>query len=235
MTALLLIEDDRRVAAFLERGLAAEGYQVELAADGRTGLAMARAEPFDLIILDGMLPGLSGREVLVQMRSAGVRTPVLMLTAMDATPDKIEGLRAGADDYLTKPFDFDELLARLEALMRRASPTAAAPSGVVQANGIVLDRNAMAVTLNGAPVDLTATEFQLLDLLMGAPGKVLSRTRILNRIWGLGADPLTNIVDVYIRRLRAKLAMDAETGAIRTVRGFGYRFQSAGTEGAAQG
>lgn len=226
MTSLLLIEDDRRVAAFLERGLAVEGYAVEHAPDGRSGLALARAEPFDLIILDGMLPGLSGREVLAQMRSAGVRTPVLMLTAMDATQDKIEGLRTGADDYLTKPFDFDELLARLEALLRRAGGGGPAPSGIVQAGPITLDRSAMAVTLNGAPVDLTATEFQLLDLLMGARGKVLSRARILNKIWGMGADPLTNIVDVYIRRLRAKLAMDADTGAIRTVRGFGYRFQT---------
>ncbi len=223
MTSLLLIEDDKRVAAFLERGLAVEGYVVELAADGRSGLALARSEPFDLIILDGMLPGLSGRDVLAQMRSGGVRTPVLMLTAMDATLDKIEGLRAGADDYLTKPFDFDELLARLEALLRRTG-AGAAPSGVVQAGSITLDRSAMSVTVNGAPVELTATEFQLLDLLMGAQGKVLSRARILNKIWGVGADPLTNIVDVYIRRLRAKLAMDAETGAIRTVRGFGYRF-----------
>ena len=223
MTSLLLIEDDKRVAAFLERGLAVEGYVVELASDGRSGLALARSEPFDLIILDGMLPGLSGRDVLAQMRSGGVRTPVLMLTAMDATLDKIEGLRAGADDYLTKPFDFDELLARLEALLRRTG-AGAAPSGVVQAGSITLDRSAMSVTVNGAPVELTATEFQLLDLLMGAQGKVLSRARILNKIWGVGADPLTNIVDVYIRRLRAKLAMDAETGAIRTVRGFGYRF-----------
>ena len=223
MTSLLLIEDDKRVAAFLERGLAVEGYVVELASDGRSGLALARSEPFDLIILDGMLPGLSGRDVLAQMRSGGVRTPVLMLTAMDATLDKIEGLRAGADDYLTKPFDFDELLARLEALLRRTGG-GAAPSGVVQAGPITLDRSAMSVTVNGAPVELTATEFQLLDLLMGAQGKVLSRARILNKIWGVGADPLTNIVDVYIRRLRAKLAMDAETGAIRTVRGFGYRF-----------
>jgi len=223
VTSLLLIEDDKRVAAFLERGLAVEGYVVELAADGRSGLALARSEPFDLIILDGMLPGLSGRDVLAQMRSGGVRTPVLMLTAMDATLDKIEGLRAGADDYLTKPFDFDELLARLEALLRRTG-AGAAPSGVVQAGSITLDRSAMSVTVNGAPVELTATEFQLLDLLMGAQGKVLSRARILNKIWGVGADPLTNIVDVYIRRLRAKLAMDAETGAIRTVRGFGYRF-----------
>jgi DNA-binding response OmpR family regulator len=226
MTALLLIEDDRRVAAFLERGLAAEGYAVELAIDGRTGLALARTEPFDLIVLDGMLPGLSGRDVLAQLRAGGVRTPVLMLTAMDATQDKIEGLRAGADDYLTKPFDFDELLARLEALLRRANPAAAAPSTLLRAGAITLDRSTMAVTVNSAPVDLTATEFQLLDLLMSAQGKVLSRARILNKIWGMGADPLTNIVDVYIRRLRAKLAMEAETGAIRTVRGFGYRFQT---------
>lgn len=231
MTSLLLIEDDRRVAAFLERGLAVEGYSVELTLDGRSGLALARAEPFDLIVLDGMLPGLSGREVLAQMRSGGVRTPVLMLTAMDATQDKIEGLRAGADDYLTKPFDFDELLARLEALLRRANPAGVVPAMVVRSGALVLDRGAMAVSLNGAPVDLTATEFQLLDLLMGAQGKVLSRARILNKIWGMGADPLTNIVDVYVRRLRAKLAMDAETGAIRTVRGFGYRFEPGPLQG----
>ncbi len=225
MTALLLIEDDPRVASFLQRGLAAEGYLVEVAADGRTGASIAREEGFDVIILDGMLPGLAGREVVSQLRTAGVQTPVLMLTAMDATQDKIDGLRAGADDYLTKPFDFDELLARLEALLRRANPELKGPASVLQAGAIVLDRKAMSVTVHGAPIDLTATEFQLLDLLMSAQGRVLSRARILNRIWGLGADPLTNIVDVYIRRLRAKLLMDAETGAIRTIRGFGYRFE----------
>jgi DNA-binding response OmpR family regulator len=224
MISLLLIEDDPRVSSFLQRGLTTEGYVVDLAADGQTGVDLAVEGRFDLIILDGRLPRLSGREVLEKVRLAGVTTPILMLTAMDATQDKVAGLKGGADDYLTKPFDFDELLARLEALSRRSPLSKQQEPSAVVIGSIELDRQTMVVKADGQPIELTATEFQLLDLLIASNGKVLSRERILNKVWGLGADPLTNVIDVYIRRLRSKLGLDAESGLIKTVRGFGYRF-----------
>ena len=223
---LLLVEDDARVADFLTRGLEAEGYAVAHAADGPQGLARATGEPFDVLILDVMLPGFSGRELCQKLRAQGITTPVLMLTALDATEDKVEGLRGGADDYLTKPFDFDELLARIEALIRRGRGYEAKPDPKVAVGDITLDREAMEVRKAGRPVELTGKEFQLLDLLMSAPGKVMSRTRILNKVWGYDSDPLTNVVDVYIRRIRAKLELDPETGPIRTVRGYGYKMEA---------
>jgi DNA-binding response OmpR family regulator len=149
-----------------------------------------------------------------------------MLTAMDATEDKVEGLRGGADDYLTKPFDFDELLARIEALIRRGKGYEAKPDPRVVIGDLTLDREAMEVRKAGRVIELTAKEFQLLELLMSAPGKVMSRTRILNKVWGYDSDPLTNVVDVYIRRIRAKLELDPEHGLIRTVRGYGYKLEA---------
>jgi two-component system, OmpR family, response regulator len=223
---LLLVEDDARVADFLTRGLEAEGYAVAHAVDGPQGLARATGEPFDVLILDVMLPGFSGRELCQRLRAQGITTPVLMLTALDATEDKVEGLRGGADDYLTKPFDFDELLARIEALIRRGRGYEAKPDPRVVVGDLTLDREAMEVRKAGRPVELTAKEFQLLDFLMSAPGKVMSRTRILNKVWGYDSDPLTNVVDVYIRRIRAKLELDPETGPIRTVRGYGYKMEA---------
>jgi DNA-binding response OmpR family regulator len=149
-----------------------------------------------------------------------------MLTALDATEDKVEGLRGGADDYLTKPFDFDELLARIEALIRRGRGFEQKPDSRLAVGDIVLDRETMEVSRGGRVVELTAKEFQLLDLLMSAPGKVMSRTRILNKVWGYDSDPLTNVVDVYIRRIRAKLDLHADDGPIRTVRGYGYKLEA---------
>ena len=223
---LLLVEDDTRVADFLVRGLEAEGYAVAHAGDGPQGLQRASAEPFDVLILDVMLPGFSGRELCSRLRAQGVNTPVLMLTAMDATEDKVEGLRGGADDYLTKPFDFDELLARIEALIRRGRGFEPRPDPRLTAGDLVLDRETMEVRKGGRVVDLTAKEFQLLEFLLSAPGKVMSRTRILNKVCGYDSDPLTNVVDVYIRRIRAKLECDPETGLIRTVRGYGYKIEA---------
>ena len=225
--SLLLVEDDARVADFLTRGLEAEGYTVVHAADGPSGLAKAAGgESWDMMIVDVMLPGFSGRELTRRLREGGHTTPVLMLTAMDAVEDKIEGLRGGADDYLTKPFDFDELLARIEALIRRGRGFEAAPDRRLVVRDLVLDREAMEVRRGGRLIELTGKEFQLLELLMSAPGKVLSRTRILNKVWGYDSDPLTNVVDVYIRRIRAKLELDSETGLIRTVRGYGYKLEA---------
>src|SRR5690606_15700330 len=220
---LLLVEDDERVRRFVLRGLEAEGYSVTAAEDGIDGLQRAQAESYDVLILDVMLPGLSGREVCRQLRQAEVPTPILMLTALDHTGDKVECLRGGADDYLTKPFDFEELLARLEALGRRARGFSNEPPAVVEIGNVRVDRQSMQAFLDGDPVELTAKEYQLLELLLSSPGKVFSRTRILNKVWGYDSDPLTNVVDVYIRRLRGKMHWDRDTGWIRTIRSYGYR------------
>jgi DNA-binding response OmpR family regulator len=221
--SLLLVEDDERVRRFVVRGLEAEGYAVAIACDAPQGLALAKSEPFDVMILDLMLPGYSGRDLCHRLRATGVGSPILMLTALDAVEDKVDGLRSGADDYLTKPFDFEELLARIEALIRRAKGNPAEPARVLQAGDVTIDRESMTVRRQGKLVDLTAKEFQLLDLLMSSPGKVMSRTRILNKVWNYDSDPLTNVVDVYIRRLRTKLNLDPDHGLIRTLRGYGYK------------
>lgn len=221
---LLLVEDDERVSRFVVRGLEAEGYRVSATADGAEGLARARAEKYDVMILDVMLPGMDGREVCQKLRGEQVNMPILMLTALDQVEAKVDALRGGADDYLTKPFDFDELLARIEALSRRANGHAVEPPSVFQLGSVRIERLAKRVLQNGEVVELTAKEYQLLDLLISSPGKVFSRTRILNKVWGYDSDPLTNVVDVYIRRLRKKMSWAAESGCIRTIRNFGYRF-----------
>jgi len=225
---LLLVEDDERVRRFVLRGLEAEGHSVSAAFDGHEGLSRATHEKFDVIILDVMLPRLDGREVCRRLRAAAISTPILMLTAMDHIEDKVGALRGGADDYLTKPFDFDELLARIEALARRKDGFAPDVAKVLEIGNVRVERDSMRVTANGRVVELTAREYQLLELLISSRGKVLSRTRILNKVWGYDSDPLTNVVDVYIRRLRTKMHWDSESGWIRTVRNYGYRFDHSG-------
>jgi len=225
MTSLLLVEDDERVRRFVVTGLEAEGYSVAIASDGPQGFTLAKTEAFDVLLLDVMLPGYSGKELCQRLRTAGVGAPILMLTALDAVEDKVDGLRNGADDYLTKPFDFDELLARIEALIRRAKGVSGDTARVLQAGDVTLERATMTVRRGERTVELTAKEFQLLELLMSSPGKVMSRTRILNKVWNYDSDPLTNVVDVYIRRLRTKLNWDADRGPIRTLRGYGYKLE----------
>lgn len=220
---LLLVEDDKRVSRFVENGLAAEGYSVSAAKTGLEGLTRAREGQFDVMILDVMLPGMNGKEVCRQLRSAKVATPILMLTALDHTEDKVEALRGGADDYLTKPFDFEELLARIEALCRRSQNQIANPPSIVSIGNLRIERDSMRIFQDEQPVELTTKEYQLLELFLSAPGKVFSRTRILNKVWGYDSDPLTNVVDVYVRRLRQKFGWNADTGWIHTVRNFGYR------------
>jgi DNA-binding response OmpR family regulator len=220
---ILLVEDDERVRRFVLRGLEAEGYKVTVAPDGTEGLSQATADDFDVMILDVMLPGIDGTEVCRRLRRASISTPILMLTALDHTDDKVTALRGGADDYLTKPFDFDELLARIEALARRKNGFPAEPDTTLEIGHVRIERESMRVLLRGQAIELTGKEYQLLELLMTSPGKVLSRTRILNKVWGYDSDPLTNVVDVYIRRLRAKMQWDSETGWIRTIRNYGYR------------
>ncbi|MFH0133562.1 response regulator transcription factor [Variovorax sp. EL159] len=223
---ILVVEDDARVADFLLRGLSAEGYRVQLARTGPEGLALARDSDLSLLLLDLMLPGLSGLELCQTLRAEGRQVPVLMLTALSNTEDKVSGLRLGADDYLTKPFAFEELLARIEALLRRGReqrPRAAS----LQVADLVLDRERMEVTRAGKPVPLTAKELAFLELLMAAPGRVYSRERILSNVWGTNEDPLTNIVDVYVRRLRAKIDDGHPVPLLKTVRGLGYRLDAA--------
>ncbi len=231
---ILIVEDDVRVAAFLERGLRAEGYRVQVARNGNDGLAKARevaqqmhndATPA-LLILDVMLPGMTGLEVCQALRAGGVQLPVLMLSALGALEDRVAGLRLGADDYLAKPFAFEELLARIEALLRRSRDTAPAVQSRLVVADLVLDRDTMRVTRASLQLTLTARELALLELLMSAPGRLFSRERILSNVWGTNEDPLTNVVDVYIRRLRGKIDDGHAQPLIHTVRGLGYRLEA---------
>ena len=231
---ILIIEDDPRVADFLERGLRAEGYGVTVARDGPTGIERAHelwqewrsTGASGAILLDLMLPIINGSDVCQTLRASGISAPILMLTALGSVNDRISGLRMGADDYLVKPFSFEELLARIEALMRR--PIDLRPLGpkTLSVGLLELDRESMRVTVEGDEISLTAKELALFELFMSAPGRVLSRERILANIWGAGEDPLTNVVDVYVRRLRAKIDRSSEgRSRITTVRGIGYRLE----------
>jgi DNA-binding response OmpR family regulator len=223
---LLIVEDDSRVADFLSRGLRAEGYRVQALKTGEEALALllTRQEVPSVILLDVMLPGMSGIEVCQQLRAARIASPVLMLTAMGTVQDRVAGLRCGADDYLTKPFAFEELLARIEALSRRP-PAMIERSAVLSVGPIRFDRERMEVTRHAEPITMTAREMALLELLMSSPGRLFSRERILANVWGVDEDPLTNIIDVYIRRLRAKIDVEGPS-MISTVRGLGYRFEA---------
>lgn len=220
---ILLVEDDERVSHFLLRGLKAEGFSVAHAKDGHAGKERAVTGYFDVILLDSMLPGMDGRQLCKDLRASRISSPIMMLTALNASEDKIAALRSGADDYLTKPFDFDELVARIEALSRRGKSYEINKPQQVRIGNMTLDHEEMRVKLDGTPIELTAKEYQLLDLFVSSPRKVLSRTRILNKVWGYDSDPLTNVVDVYIRRLRAKLGWDSNQGWIKTIRNYGYR------------
>ena len=221
---ILLVEDDYRIADFVSKGLQAEGYKIVHAATGTDGYAYARANPFDAVILDIMLPGMNGREVCRRLRDEGSRVPIIMLTALDSTQDIVSGLRFGADEYVTKPFDFEVLLARLEAVMRRGRGKIAKPqASILKVDDLVFDRDALTLQRGGTPIELTSTEYALLELLMSQVGKVVTRNRILQNVWGLDTDPLTNVVEVYISRLRTKIAPNGETELIKTIRGRGYR------------
>jgi DNA-binding response OmpR family regulator len=221
---VLLIEDEPRVADFINRGLRAENHGVTVAPTGGDGIELAKTGEFDVIVLDLMLPDMHGYDVCQKLRHEGDHTPILMLTAMDTLEDKIKGIKIGADDYLAKPFDFDELLVRLEALVRR-SRHFAPNSSVLQVADLVLDRELIEVSRGGEPIKLTAKELAILELLMAAPGRVFSRTRILNQVWGYSEDPLTNVVDVYIARLRRKIDSPGREPLLETVRGHGYRLK----------
>ncbi|MGZ4969458.1 MAG: response regulator transcription factor [Methylobacter sp.] len=220
---ILLVEDDERIVDFVQRGLKAEGYTVEVARSGLEAIALGGEGKFQAIILDLGLPDLNGRQICESLRNTGVNTPILMLTARDTVQDKVTGLRSGADDYMTKPFAFEELLARIEALMRRGSGEIKAETKELRIADLVLNGETHEVRRGDTLIDLTPKEFTLLECFMRMPGKVLSRTRILEQVWGYSADPLTNVVDVYIRQLRRKIDDDYELKLLKTVRGFGYK------------
>ena len=219
---VLVVEDAAKMAGLLKRGLEEEGYAVDTAGDGREALWLATENPYDAIVLDVMLPDLGGFEVCRRLREAGRWSPVLMLTARDAVPDRVEGLDAGADDYLTKPFSFAELLARVRALVRRG--TAERPP-VLAAGDLTLDPATRRVARGDASIELTAKEFALLEFLMRYPGEVLSRTRLIEHVWDFAYEGDSNVVDVYVRYLREKVDRPFGTDSIETVRGAGYRLR----------
>jgi two-component system, OmpR family, copper resistance phosphate regulon response regulator CusR len=216
---LLLVEDEQKVAAFVVRGLEAERYAVDVAADGRSAIELSGAYQYDLVILDLMLPEISGTEVLRRIRRNDSHVPVLVLTARDALGDKVEHFELGADDYLTKPFAFAELLARVKALLRRG---AVSRSNVLRVADLELDRLSQQVKRAGQRVELTGKEYALLEYLMLNAGRVLSRTMIIEHVWDQSFDGATNIVDVYVRHLRNKVDEGHERKLIRTARGVGY-------------
>lgn len=217
---LLLIEDDLQAAEYLVKGLRENGYAVEHSADGRDGLSKALQQRHDVIIADRQLPFVDGLHIIAALREKEDRTPVLILSALGTVDDRVEGLRAGGDDYLTKPFAFSELLARIEALSRRASTTS--ESTRLKLADLEIDLLARRVTRAGRTIDLTMKEFQLLEYLMRRPGQVATRTMLLEGVWNLHFDPQTNIIDVHMSRLRNAVDKGYSKQLIHTVRGAGY-------------
>ena len=225
---ILLVEDEYALRMTLGDRLRKEGYTVDAASDGEQGLAMARQLPFDLIVLDVMLPRLDGFTVCKHLRAAGLITPVLMLTARGRTAEKVNGLTIGADDYVTKPFKMPELLARISALLRRAPTRPEAQSGVFEFGQVRVDLPATEVTVNDARVNLSAREFQLLRFFLENPGVTLSREELLTRVWGYQASTFTRTVDVHVSGLRQKLeAEPKQPRHFLTVQGLGYKFRLA--------
>lgn len=216
---ILIVEDDRKLAQQLKRGLDEEGHPTCLAWDGKTGWDAAVATPFDVLVLDVMLPGLDGFSLVRRLRDASVSTPILMLTARDATADIVAGLDAGADDYLTKPFSFEVLLARLRALGRRRQVD---PRTRLQIGDLSLDPAKHEVERSGVPLPLTRTEFGILDLLMRNAGRVITRERLIESVWGYDREIENNTLDVFIRQLRLKVERPGTQRLIHTVRGVGY-------------
>ncbi len=219
---ILVIEDDADTRAYLSKGLSEAGYQVETAELGRAGLALAVSQEFDALILDRMLPDLDGLSVLKSIRAADIAAPAILLTAMSAIDERVRGLRAGADDYLVKPFVFAELEARLEAVLRRPSDTRAEDETMLRCADLELDLFARSARRGVRRIELQPREFQILDYLMRRQGRVVTRTMLLEGVWDYHFDPRTNVIDVHISRLRAKIDAEGEPRLIQTVRGAGY-------------
>ena len=218
---ILVIEDDTETAAFVAKGLQEAGHAVDQARDGRDGLVRAVGESYDVAIVDRMLPEVDGKTIVETLRSAGMSTPILFLSAMGEVRHRVEGLRAGADDYLTKPFAFSELLARVEALGRRPRD-AYREETVLTVAGLELDRLTRDVSRDGRRIDLQPREYRLLEYLMQHAGRVVTRTMLLEHVWDYHFDPQTNVIDVHVSRLRQKIDREFETPLIHTVRGVGY-------------
>jgi two-component system response regulator MprA len=216
---ILIIEDEERILQFLRRGLTYESYIVDTALNGTDGLAIAREFPPDLVILDWMLPGMDGLEVCRRLRAAS-KVPILMLTAKDSVPDRVDGLDAGADDYLVKPFEFEELLARIRALLRRVKPEQGPET--LRFADLSLDTGTHQAFRGERPIDLTAKEYELLELFLRNPRQVLTRELIYDRVWDYDFGGESNIIEVYVRYLRQKTEAEAEPRLIHTVRGVGY-------------
>jgi two-component system, OmpR family, response regulator len=218
---ILIVEDDREAGAYLVRGLSESGHRVALAEQGRDGLERATRESFDAMIIDRMLPGLDGLSIVAALRAARNLTPVLVLSALGDVEDRVKGLRAGCDDYLTKPFAFVELLARLEALSRRGTAETRLAIG-----DLVVDLLARTATRAGRPIDLLPREFRLLEYLMRHAGHIVTRTMLLEKVWDHHFDPQTNVIDVHVSRLRQKLDKGFATPLLHTVRGAGYSLRA---------
>ena len=222
---VLIVEDEQKLAELLRRGLGEEAHGADVASAGEDALWMAQATEYDAIVLDLMLPGLDGFEVCRRLRAAGVWSPILMLTARDGVEDRVGGLDAGADDYLTKPFAFDELLARLRALARRG---AAERPAILEAGDLRLDPATRRVWRGGAEIELSAKEFAVLEAFMRRPGRVLSRFEVLEHAWDSGYEHRSNVIDVYVRALRQKIDRPFGRASLETVRGAGYRLRADG-------
>lgn len=216
---VLVVEDDKKVASFLERGLREDGYSVDVAHDGTEGSLKAHVHEYDLLILDLMLPGKTGYDILTEVRREESSVPVLLLTAKDAAEDIVRGLNAGADDYLTKPFSFEVLLARVRALVRRGG---ARRLERLRYAGVEMDRIQHTTHRGGRDLKLTAKEFQLLEYFLLHPEEVVKRTQLLEKVWDLHFDPMSNVVDVHVAKLRRKLKAGGEPSLIHTIRGVGY-------------
>ncbi|WP_148575237.1 response regulator transcription factor [Nocardioides caldifontis] len=224
MARILIVEDEPRIASFMAKGLAADGHTTSVAEDGITGLDLALSGEFDLVILDIGLPRLDGYGVLDGLRSQGSRVPVVVLTARDSVTDTVHALEGGADDYMPKPFRFAELLARVRLRLRQANDSSPVAEDTLAAGPVELDLRRRTVSRDGREIELSAREFQMLELFMLNPGQVLSREQLLSHVWGYDFDPGSNVVDVYVGYLRRKLGSDV----IVTVRGMGYRFALGG-------
>ncbi len=217
---LLVVEDDRETASYLQKGLGESGYTVDRAGDGRDGLFLAELGGYDAIVLDRMLPGMDGLAVVGALRAAEIRTPALILSALGSVDDRVKGLRAGGDDYLVKPFAFSELLARIEALLRRGAALPQTPS--LRVADLELDLLTRTVKRRGKAIDILPREFRLLEYLMRNSGHVVTRTMLLEHVWDYHFDPQTNVVDVHVSRLRQKIDKTFERPLLHTVRGAGY-------------
>ncbi|MEO6696766.1 MAG: response regulator transcription factor [Gammaproteobacteria bacterium] len=217
---ILIVEDDRQAADYLAKGLKEQGYVVDHAADGKAGLHLAMTENYDVLVVDRMLPGLDGLSLIQSLRDSGKHTPVLILSALGEVDDRVKGLQAGGDDYLTKPYAFSELVARIEALLRRGRE--ARVDSRLQVADLEMDLLARTVTREGQRIDLQPREFRLLEYLMRHSNQVVTRTMLLEKVWDYHFDPQTNVIDVHISRLRQKIDKNFATPLLQTVRGAGY-------------